>query len=492
MKHPALVGNNSTSDFLSYLTWFESCQGLRLDLSSDSIALFPSMLPYPEALVPTGKEVGSEEAISWWIKTFLNAFVAWGNFVTLGCPSPGGSAYEPRVGHRSMEGMRVFTDELLGEMREFCCLDLVLGRLGCEGKRGSIEQLLERMASTSHACYGAVPVLGEFASVALPVVADRVAVPEEAGKVDPLKWLDPDRGEVVANLPDLRLPEPLWEDVVLACHRVAPEDEPDLARRLLETKMATLVPEADLPRDHEGRLLSGGLFCVAKNENEDRLIFDRRPENATMPRLRWAELPSGACFTRLLLKPNQFLRGSGDDLRNYYYSLQLPEGWVRYNSVGRRVHPAVARAHGGDPAVPYRLCFRVLGMGDKNGCCIAQATHEAVLKRHGVLDESCKLVYGRHVPGRDLWEGVYLDDLLVTQKITMPYDIPLDGTFPPPVAHAGDAQGRVGILGGRLGACCPQSLSCSDVFQGLGGRDQWREGRGRRAQGSAEAVVGPD
>ena len=88
-----------------------------------------------------------------------------------------------------------------------------------------------------------------------------------------------------------------------------------------------------------------------------------------MPRLDWARLPSAACFTRMLLEPNQCLRGSGDDLRNFYYTLRLPPGWVRFNSVRRRVAKHVAH-HGGD----VRLCFRVSGVGDRNGCAIAQAT----------------------------------------------------------------------------------------------------------------------
>ncbi|CAE7383354.1 unnamed protein product, partial [Symbiodinium microadriaticum] len=410
----------------------------RLELSSESLALFPSMLPYPEALLPAGTEVGTEEAITWWTKAFLNAFIAWGNFVTLGCPTSGSSAYEPRVGHRSMESIRVFTDELLGEMREFVCLDLVLGRLGCEGKRATVEQLLAQVSCTVGACYMSEPVGGSLPSTALPVTASRVAIPEVAGTVDPLQWLEPERADIVANLDRLRLPEPLWEDIVVACHRVPEEDEPALARKLLETGMAVLIPEQDLPRDSDGRLLAGGLFCVGKNAQEDRLIYDRRPENGTMPRLRWAELPSGACFTRMLLRPDQYLRGSGDDLRNYYYSLKLPENWIRFNSVGRRVCAEVLREQGRDPQVPHRLCFRVLGMGDRNGCCIAQATHEAVLKKHGVLQEAEKLVYGRRVPVGDRWEGVYLDDLLITQKVTMPYDIPLDGTFVPPAAQADD------------------------------------------------------
>ena len=202
--------------------------------------------------------------------------------------------------------------------------------------------------------------------------------------------------------------------------------------------MAVLMPEQDLPHDSRGRLLARGLFCVGKNAQEDRLIYDRRPENGTMPRLRWAELPSGACFTRMLLRPNQYLRGSGDDLRNYYYSLKLPENWIKFNSVGRRVCAEVLREHGRDPQVAHRLCFRVLGMGDRNGCCIAQATHEAVLKQHGVLQEANKLVYGQHVPVGDRWEGVYLDDLLIAQKVSMPYNIPLDGSFTPPAAQVDD------------------------------------------------------
>ena len=165
--------------------------------------------------------------------------------------------------------------------------------------------------------------------------------------------------------------------------------------------------------------MQGGLFCVEKNATEDRLIFDRRPENVTMPRLEWAALPSAACFTRMLLGRYQYLRASGDDLRNFYYMLRLPPNWVRFNSVGRRVAPDVVAMHGLDPAVPHHLCLRVLGMGDRNGCAIAQATHEAILKSVGLLDPQETLAYGRTVPAGDLWQGVYLDDLLIASRQTL-------------------------------------------------------------------------
>lgn len=202
--------------------------------------------------------------------------------------------------------------------------------------------------------------------------------------------------------------------------------------------MITLVPEDELPRNKDGKLMVAGFFCVKKNEVEDRLILDRRPENATMHKLDWASLPSGACFARLLLQDHEILRGSGDDLRNYYYALALPPNWARFNAVGRRVLPAVVAKWGGDPGRHCRAAMRVLGMGDTNACDIAQAVHEAVLKQSGLLSAETKWEYGQPLPHGDLFEGAYLDDLLIASRIRLPHPIPLDGSFTPPQPQATD------------------------------------------------------
>ena len=440
VQHPILASRTLNSSFYDYFVWFSGVQGLRLERSGTDVPLFPCMLPYPEAVVTEGEAMEEGQVCEWWSKAFVNTFLAWGNFVTLGCPRPGGSAYEPRVGYLSMEGIRARADKLLGEVREFVCLDLVLGRLSCDGKKGAIDALISKVQCTVGASYfkqfGQVD--GGVVGSALPVSAARVAIPKKAGTVDPCDWLDSEKAQTLQHLEEYRLPEHLWSDVVRACHRVPLEEESLLARRLLEADMATLVPEQELPRNRAGELMPGGLFCVAKNQTEDRLIFDRRPENSTMERLRWARLPAGSCFCRMLLRSDQFMRGSGDDLRTYYYMLKLPENWVRCNAVGRQVDRALVAEFGGDPNISYRLCFRVLGMGDLNACDVAQAVHEAVLRKHGVLDPAHTLHYGEHVPDSDLWEGAYLDDLLIAQKITLPYDIPLDGSFEPPTAQVDD------------------------------------------------------
>ena len=438
---PLLDGPNSSSSVLCYIKWFERhcVQGYLPELSGPSTSLFPSVLPYPETIRSGCDETGEHSIRTWWSKRFVNTLVCWGNFVTMGCPEVGDN-YEPQGGYRCLRDIRVVADELLGEVIEFASEELLSGALGCEGKRVAIEKLLSQVRCTVGACYGGLPDVGvlEAGGPTLPVRASRIAVPEVAGKVDPCLWLDPDKAEVVRNLAALRRPEHQWEDIVRAFHQVPEDEEARVAERLLETGMAELVPEAELPADSRGKLLTGGLFCVPKNEGEDRLIFDRRPENATMHRLRWASLPSGACFTKLLLGEDEFLRASGDDLRNYYYMLRLPPGWVRYNSVGRRVDPKVVARWHGDPKVPYRLAFRVLGMGDKNGCDIAQATHEAILRRHGVLDPSSTLEFGKHIPEGELLEGVYLDDLLIAKRCKVRGRVPLDGSFVPPPAQVDD------------------------------------------------------
>ena len=438
LKRTTLLGGRN-SHFLRYVAWFEGAQGALLERSGDDVPLFPCALPYPEVRLLKEALEGSYEDGEFWGKVLVNHFVAWSNFVVLGCPKEEeGSAREPQGGYRSASDVRMFADKLLGEAKEFITPALLRGTLPCEGKRGEIEGLLD---SCTVACYGDVPgakVDAQGLSVAIPVVADRVAVPEEAGLVDPCQWLPPERGATVAALDTLRLSEDQWREIVVACHRVPVSEEAGLVRRLLSRRMVVLLPESDLPRDQEGRLMPGGLFCVKKNAEEDRLIFDRRPENATMVQLDWTRLPSGACFCRMLLGPNEFLRGSGDDLRNYYYTLALPDAWIRYNAVGRRVDPAIVAEAGLDPAVPHRACFRVLGMGDINGCAIAQATHEAVLQRKGLLEPESALVYGEPVPRERVWEGAYLDDLLVTYRQELPFRIPLDGSFSAPAPQAED------------------------------------------------------
>ena len=96
----------------------------------------------------------------------------------------------------------------------------------------------------------------------------------------------------------------------------------------LASNMAVLLPEEKVARRTDGRPFLAGLFCVEHKELLDRLIFDRRPQNREERRLGWAKLPQGSQPTRVILGPDEAIRGSGDDLRTYFYNLAQLDDWI--------------------------------------------------------------------------------------------------------------------------------------------------------------------
>ena len=58
-------------------------------------------------------------------------------------------------------------------------------------------------------------------------------------------------------------------------------------------------------------------------------------------------------------------------------------------------------------------------MGDHNGCAFAQSAHEELLNRHGLLRPLHVMRYGASAPHDPLWEGCYIDDHLVCQRLAI-------------------------------------------------------------------------
>ena len=174
-----------------------------------------------------------------------------------------------------------------------------------------------------------------LASSALPVDPARVAVVDPAGAVDPGLWLPADMGNAFYNYRARRLSEPSLP-VPKGCYMVTKSRERELRHKLLSSKMAVLIPEDDIPRHSDGSLMLSGLFAVPHKAASDRLIFDRRPANPYDLRLAWAHLPLGAQLCQLVLRSDEVCRGSGDDLRTFFYCLANAEEAVPYNCFGRR------------------------------------------------------------------------------------------------------------------------------------------------------------
>ena len=175
------------------------------------------------------------------------------------------------------------------------------------------------------------------------------------------------------------------------------------------------MPVSKCLRDSKGKLIAGGLFSVPHKESPDRLINDRRPFNALERRLHWATLPHGTLLIQVILEGGEVIRGSGDDLQSFFYTLKHLDDWVIRNVVGHPFNGSGYEDFGGDAEGEYMLGFLVLCMGDTNAVDIAQMTHLSALKRAKCMLDHEVLEYGHVFPPGPTYEGLYIDDHLAMQ-----------------------------------------------------------------------------
>ena len=123
---------------------------------------------------------------------------------------------------------------------------------------------------------------------------------------------------------------------------ISEEEEYLLNGRLLENGMGLLREAGDCLQDPQGNVLAAGWMAVPATPPWKRRIQDRRPANATERSLGWAHLARGCMLTRMVLRPTQHVRASGDDLETFFYEIQSPPSQVTRNACGRPIK-------GGDP-----------------------------------------------------------------------------------------------------------------------------------------------
>ena len=310
-----------------------------------------------------------------------------------------------------------FAENLKEEVSEFCRVADVKH----EATRGT-KNLSEILHALNNINVSELKVcdINKLTCNAMPVQSDRISLPAQAGLVSPSDILKGERKEIFDNMHDL-IPNPDFnEPAMRPCHMVPKEEQGPLHQKLLETGMAVLIPTEMAIRDRTGKVIRGGLFTVPHKESSDRLINDRRPQNRAEQRLCWASLPHGTLFTQLIVSPNEDVRGSGDDLSNYFYVLAHNPKWLGRNVISPEpLNGSDFLQFGAKAGQRYYLALRVVAMGDLNAVDIAQATHEQVLKNASCFLKHEILEYGQPVPCLDVetWEGLYIDDHIVIQKV---------------------------------------------------------------------------
>ena len=174
------------------------------------------------------------------------------------------------------------------------------------------------------------------------------------------------------------------------------------------------------------------LFCLQKPDGELRQIIDRRPRNSIeeAPPEDAPKMGHASVFVNLVVPPNGCIRGSLDDLRNFYHEFEVSHERALSTVVGPVWH---ARDFHGSKALkdfihrrpdlnigPHTrvvCCFAGLSMGDHWAPAIAQVSHEQVLKAHGALtaDEHLQLGFPLPRAPHKHYSGVCIDDKLSLQ-----------------------------------------------------------------------------
>ena len=83
----------------------------------------------------------------------------------------------------------------------------------------------------------------------------------------------------------------------------------------------------------------------------------------------------------IVLGPGESVRGSGDDLKNYFYLIEHHKDWWPRHTIGddSPLEGSDFIEFGGVPGQHYLVALRVLSMGDVNAVDLAQTLHADVL-----------------------------------------------------------------------------------------------------------------
>ena len=392
--------------------------GHRTSPSPETHDLFPSRLAVPAsvAAVDCAKKRATRRgrARSWkWTQTL------WCLFTFLEGGAPTSEKDQLALAQRAFSATWTEQHEALAGLLHTQSKQFV--KLKCQEplSRGTqkLDELIKKIRPYNSTYQSGGFSIDELINKASHVKPDRMSLPQEAGILDPRDFL---KGDTLKAFETMHEWAPHNEP---PCHptkavfKVLPQDRDQVYCKLLESGVACLLPVDQALTDDSGRIISGGLFAVPHKPLSDRIILDRRPQNELERRLVLAKLPHGSLLTQLIVPKGFSIRGSGDDLRNFFYLLKHSPEWLGRNCVGQPFDGRNFVKFGGKKGQRYMLAFRVIPMGDCNAVDLAQETHLQILKDGGTMQEGETIAFRQVVPANHTLEGLYIDDHLVMQVL---------------------------------------------------------------------------
>ena len=452
-------------------SWIFKCKGpfstfLRamiaaVNMTANTSLVWPCPLPYPEVLCPG--PCGSDA----WLRKRINLVVASLSWLALGSPArpPTGFGKGRPLSPKQWEAVRSLERLACDRSLTFKLDPALMGRAASKAEdHNKVLAALGRAVSSFESSAGYFAPSGRAGSARTPWPRDfsaEDALPSDsssAGFASPAPF-----GQQLGNLrvppfcpakpiqaDRLRFPPPPSFDprpyldkptaarferpLDFACvassdvslPRVGILASVDERLKLLRTLAQTgrLQPIMPLPQREP---VGAGLFAVVKDLTRDRLILDARPANALeSPPCFWTgSLASAAALLPILLGPEEEIRISSADLKDFFYLFKVSEQRLQRNLLSGSLGPSEATFVFGSRQRAFedskgflRVALSTLAMGDSSACEFAQGSHLGVLFRHGVLRPD-ELLCPTSAPPRGLLTiGVVIDDFVILEKVT--------------------------------------------------------------------------
>jgi len=144
-------------------------------------------------------------------------------------------------------------DNLCAEGLAFCRASGLESSLSSRGLdlMAQLEHL--KLAYDSHE----IPKLAESVNSAIPLRADRLSLPEVAGQCNVADWLIEPYRSAFLKMPETVPIEPMGP-ALQPCLSFEPGEDVKIAERLLDAEAGVLLPECELIRDSNGKIVGGG------------------------------------------------------------------------------------------------------------------------------------------------------------------------------------------------------------------------------------------
>jgi hypothetical protein len=242
------------------------------------------------------------------------------------------------------------------------------------------------------------------ASNAVPLVADRVALPSVAGAVNILDVLPAAVAAIYAD--PAKCLRPPGDELPMPRPRVyaTPDEYIKLIHRMLASNMVefTTTPA-----------VINGLFGVPKPDGSIRLIVDGRPSCARFIDSPRVALPTPDLLPRLIVPPGQPLWVAKSDLSDFFYRFRIPTWMQPYFALPGVTSDALGLQSRFGAGVTIYPCLSVLAMGWSHSVFLTQTAHEHMLNTRTTLGCDDRITGTADLRVDRVRHLVYVDDLII-------------------------------------------------------------------------------